>query len=165
MEIKNIKKSFLLNDFQSFPKQQKIPIRGFCINLERRPDRWEAFKQAKPSEIKIMRFNAVDAKNFKEYMLKNPMDFLESKIGFDCDNTNNSPGVVGCFLSHYRLWKLIAKSTEFHDDELIYIFEDDANFVDNWFEKISSYMIGLSFTPNLLYIGGRFSPNFNVPEK
>jgi GR25 family glycosyltransferase involved in LPS biosynthesis len=157
----NLNNNNILVDLQN---QQIVPTKGYCINLERRIDRWELFKQTKPLEINIKRFDAVDAKNFKKYIIENPLDELELKIGFNCDIINNTSGVIGCFLSHYRLWKLILNDNNIGENELTYIFEDDVNFVEDWFKKLSNYIIGLNFTPNVLYLGGRFFQNFNIPK-
>ncbi len=77
--------------------------KAYCINLERRPDRWElASNEFSKHSLTVERFSAIDWKDFK--------------ISYPSDNANN-----GCTLSNYFLIeraKLLGLDT-------VMIFEDD----------------------------------------
>lgn len=57
---------------------------------------------------------------FKENRMVHPISFKGSEIDERYENKAKRPGVMGCFYSHYRLWK---KCIELN--ETICIFEDD----------------------------------------
>ena len=85
----------------------------YVINLEKRKDRLDKFIKKTVNLPPIKHFKAFDAKLFKiedknivykdNIILKYPLTkkFIGMKIG-----------EVGCFLSHYYLWKEIANSNK-----------------------------------------------------
>lgn len=84
----------------------------FCINLIERSDRWDSIKEIE----NIERFNAIKTNSTEGFDLElNPAD-LSSKLYFKLH-----PGALGCYLSHYSLWKKIV------DENINYalILEDD----------------------------------------
>lgn len=92
------------------------------INLESRTDRLEAFKKNNPTLAAQARLMpAVDGKTYTYGKLL--------KEGYDTDKDWRDPilkrtltwGEVGCFLSHYEIWKLVAES-----EEPVLVLEDDA---------------------------------------
>lgn len=101
-----------------------IPV--FCINLDRRPDRWTMFSnQPGAAEFPTMRrFSAVDGRTL--HVLDNDKISLQTKSNI-IKKTRRSHdeidtiGAVGASLSHTTLWKqfLLTRS------EYALIFEDD----------------------------------------
>ena len=90
----------------------------FCINLDKRADRWEEMKVLSNAQ----RFSAVDAKSnpmiYKEFNIDlAPID-ISSKLYFKFH-----PGAVGAFLSHYNVWKHIVDQ----DLEHAMVLEDDVD--------------------------------------
>ena len=87
------------------------------INLDRRSDRWEKIRQEFISkgynESDIERFNAVDGQT----LTSTP----ELTAMFKNNTFKSRKGVMGCYLSHFNLWKELANST----DEYYLICEDD----------------------------------------
>jgi hypothetical protein len=73
----------------------------WCINLDRRPDRWEDFQKRVPSCLSVQRFSAVDAKNI-EWDPNDPFESILPKKQFG--EQGQYRGEIGCLLSHYRLW-------------------------------------------------------------
>tara|TARA_B100001559_G_scaffold205586_1_gene172181 strand:- start:704 stop:1393 length:690 start_codon:yes stop_codon:yes gene_type:complete len=75
----------------------------FCINLDKRQDRWDKLKNTK---YNIKRFSGVDAENIKD---------LYDEYGLNINPCNESAklyfqhhrGGIGAYLSHYSLWKTI----------------------------------------------------------
>ena len=88
----------------------------FCINLDRDRDKWRQIdKQFTSLNQKVIRFPASEG----EYLTDGDLPLKWDRI--DCNyyhhETNPQlsrlefkPGVVGCALSHYRLWKFAVKN-------------------------------------------------------
>ena len=127
-------------------------IKTICINLKRREDRLQNFiKNCLIENVKI--FNAIDGKTINDDINNN--HFLNKF-------KNLNPGQIGCFLSHYYLWKKIL------DDNLdkLLILEDDCIFQGNFKERFIKLLSQIDIannnnqTINLLYVGGRHWNNY-----
>lgn len=60
-------------------------------------------------------------------------------------------GEIACFLSHQKVWKMIANS---HNDDWVLVLEDDAKPIKDWKVKLDE---GLKEIPNnfgIVYLGG-----------
>jgi len=121
-------------------------LNNFLINLKRRPDRLDKFNKISP---------------IKDYKLIYGFDGQNIKNEYDNDKvnkfTNLRPGEIGCFISHLRIYETIVK------DNIDYalIMEDDAKFCDNFNEKLQNLIKNIK-DYDILYIGGRFTPNFSM---
>lgn len=121
---------------------KKRSIQLYCINLKSRPDRWERFiKQPGIQRLKQMypfeRFEGVngkmiDIKNDDRVSLRTKRNILYQKRRDHEDL--DSPGGVGCYLSHYAVWKKFLET----DKERMILFEDDAEIPDDFPEKLES---------------------------
>lgn len=94
-----------------------------CINLMEHINKYEAYKQL---NVDIARYDAIDSREknrwiYKQYGLTLDPGSLEQQLYF-----SESPGAVGCFISHYNIWKMVV------DNNIpnILIMEDDANVED-----------------------------------
>ena len=94
---------------------------SIVINLESRKDRIEAFSENnKGLVVGARRYEAVDGSKLTHAKL------LE--MGFDTDKSWRDPllgrvhtrGEIGCFLSHFRVWQMVAEA-----NEPVAVFEDD----------------------------------------
>ncbi|XP_057289831.1 procollagen galactosyltransferase 1-A-like [Hydractinia symbiolongicarpus] len=105
----------------------------FMINLKRRPDRYERMKLSlKELGLKWKYFEAVDGKNFTQEKVDElgvvPMvdfedPYLKRPLTF---------GEIGCFMSHYYIWKeIIDRNLEF-----VLVLEDDVRFETNFRHKM-----------------------------
>ena len=114
----------------------------YVINLKRRPDRLKTFQDS--CRIPATIFYGFDAKN----EAVNPMPLIQCK----------RIGEIGCFISHLQIYERIVK--EGHKWTLI--MEDDAIFCSEFKEKLTTVMNEISTVPrpHILYVGGRFEPNF-----
>lgn len=114
----------------------------YVINLKRRPDRLKAFQDT--SQIPAKVFYGFDAKN----ELVNPYPLIQCR----------KPGEIGCFVSHLQIYETIV--AEGHKWTLI--LEDDVIMCPNFKEKLATVMTEISTAPRpqILYVGGRFEPNF-----
>jgi len=114
----------------------KLPI--FCINLDRRPDRWSNF-QAQPGVKKlgsqIKRWHAVDGKNID--WKNDPNVSLVCKRNILKKNRRaheelESVGGVGCAYSHISIWKWLVESSY----DACLILEDDLILPWDFPEKV-----------------------------
>jgi GR25 family glycosyltransferase involved in LPS biosynthesis/GT2 family glycosyltransferase len=119
------------------------------INLDRRPDRWEQF-QKKNVGLCYSRFQAVDgAKLVPNHQL--------SRI-FDNNDYNMRKGMVGCAMSHIKIYiDLLNSQSDFYC-----VLEDDVELTYNFNEKLSD-MISKQLYPtkwDLVYLGHHFYPQY-----
>jgi len=132
-------------------------MKTYVINLSDRKDRMELFESQKTvgtpnygyvgrslNSLEYERFDAVDGSKLTYQQLK--------KLGYDTDSnwidpihsTHLTSGEVGCFLSHYNLWK---KCIELNVP--LCILEDDAVIPDNLYDDLDE----LLETYNFIYLG------------
>lgn len=120
-------------------------MKTFVVSLQHRTDRRRWFDDTNHEKIDYEIFNAINGKSFTYNMLV--------QSGFDTDknwvdpihNTHLTSGEVGCFLSHYGLWK---KCVEL--DEPILILEDDAIVTDRFsYERLDELVKEYNF----IYLG------------
>ena len=132
-------------------------MKTYVINLSDRKDRMDLFESQKTvgtpnygyfgksfNGLKYERFDAVDGSKLTYQQLK--------KLGYDTDSnwidpihsTHLTSGEVGCFLSHYNLWK---KCIELNVP--LCILEDDAVVPDNLYDDLDE----LLETYNFIYLG------------
>jgi GR25 family glycosyltransferase involved in LPS biosynthesis len=101
----------------------------FVVTLARNSDRWEYFLKGGDTAAQfpgLTRFEAVDGRSLN--LLNDSRLSLSARVaimrGTRRDHTDiNTPGMVGCYLSHLALWQRVA-------DErlpLAVVMEDDAN--------------------------------------
>jgi len=115
---------------------KSIPI--FCINLDKRPERAAAFQsQEGLKELNIKRFSAVDGLTLE--ISKNSLISNQTKYNI-LNNTRrshgeiNTPGAIGCSLSHFNVWK------KFLETKAPYclVLEDDAMIPKGFAEIIAN---------------------------
>ncbi len=114
-----------------------------CINLDRRPERWERMKErfVQHEILSVARFPAIDG--------------LRINIP---DAWPYSPGHYGCLQSHLAVLKLAQKNKA----PSIIIFEDDCIFDPEFNQKFPHYFNQLPGSWDMLLLGGR---HFEDPVK
>lgn len=119
----------------------------FVINLDRRSDRLEDFYEKLPfrAEGYVERFAAVDGRALDPTPELLHL-FRGNRFGY-------RRGIIGCALSHYRLWQRIADDAYPHQNTAI--FEDDVVFAD-CFPYLWNRQTSIFFPRkyDLVYIGG-----------
>ena len=101
----------------------KIPI--YCINLDKRPKRYEAFmRQPGAQELNPKRFSAVDGSKIS---LNSPDISNQTKYNIlhktrRAHSQIDTLGAIGCSLSHYSIWKEFLRG----NDPYCFVLEDDA---------------------------------------
>ena len=114
----------------------------FVINLKERTDRWEKINNKfDKTQLKLQRFDATYGKDLSQ-------SYIDSATTPFCRQFCSN-GMIGCWLSHYRLWKLIVKNYLNN----VLILEDDAEPVDGFNEKIGVVLDSIPKDYDLVYIG------------
>jgi hypothetical protein len=111
--------------------------RVVCINLDRRPDRWEEFTAGLPADWpfrEVQRYTGIDGK-----LAKHP------------DWWKQGAGAFGCFRTHLR----IIEETINSGTESVLIFEDDAIFCDDFAAKCAEFFTELPDDWEWIYLGGQ----------
>ena len=120
--------AYILNEEFQFYGEKKITymkrLATYYVNLDRRPDRKELFEKVmRDISMPITRFSAVDG-----YALEMTPQMYHL---FDKNDYNYRKGIVGCALSHIRIWikhyyDEISKQRDF-----LMVMEDDLYFAKN----------------------------------
>jgi GR25 family glycosyltransferase involved in LPS biosynthesis len=125
-------------------KEFDTKLKTYVINLDRRPDRWEIFlkNSYNLSFLNFNRYSAVDGKNIES------TDQLQ-RI-FDGNDYNMRVGMVGCAMSHIKLYIEMLES----DADVYCILEDDLKFVPNFGKKLLHVYEQIKNTDwDILYLG------------
>lgn len=119
---------------------QGIP--AYCISLDRRPDRWAAFKAtAEIAGLPVQRFSAVDAKAFGDEIHRHPKISLLTAHNLYRQTRRShyeidAPGAVGASLSHFRVWETLLSSGA----PYCLVFEDDCEIPADFVERLQKIM-------------------------
>uniref|UniRef100_A0A6C0KBD9 Glycosyl transferase family 25 domain-containing protein n=1 Tax=viral metagenome TaxID=1070528 RepID=A0A6C0KBD9_9ZZZZ len=128
--------------FENFENVSSLPTRAFVINLDKRKDRFAAFVRNLRNSgfnITIQRSPAVVGKDLDlstiplaEKAQRELSHVMDS--GYRTMHYQLTPGAIGCYLSHVKLWKYIL------DNNLdnVLIFEDDAKVPPNFEVKLKT---------------------------
>ena len=75
----------------------------YVVNLKHRKDRWNKIQQAfNNTGLKLTKWDAIYGKTLSDEQINN----ITSKFCYYfC-----SPGMIGCWMSHYLLWQFIVKN-------------------------------------------------------
>jgi len=142
---------------------------NYVINLDRRTDRWndinKIINETCLKNHNFIRFSAIDGNNFEEDLIKH--DLVENSMIKKLREKKIlvSTGLIGCFLSHVSALKKISEDNSINSDDYVGIYEDDflysgtINSFNESFEKLSNTNLK-ELEVDLIYIGGRFKPNF-----
>jgi glycosyl transferase family 25 len=109
--------------------------RCVCINLDRRPERWEAFCERLPRPWPFAipeRFTAVDGQRCPV-----PSEW------------RSGPGAYGCLISHLTLWQEASL-----DGATLLVFEDDALFVPDFCARAEAFLQAVPADWEMIYFGG-----------
>lgn len=125
-----------------------LHCRSFLIHLPRRTDRLEGL--ALPDYPPITMFDAVDGQTLKPCAELNTL--------FGTNTYDMLPGVVGCALSHLKLWRNLV--AEYKQCQYYLILEDDITFSPNFVEQVNAlnHSLNQMFMPwDVVFLG--YHPN------
>lgn len=89
--------------------------RIFCINLDKRTDRWDYINKFNYKNVTIERLPAIESQSCEPHLQYNPIN-LDSELYFHLH-----PNGFGTYLSHYKIWQKIVAQNISH----ALIIEDD----------------------------------------
>ena len=133
-------------------EKKSLKIAAVVMSLDRRPDRFEQFKNRLPmAPNTYSRFPAIDG-----IKLKSNVDLCRV---FENNDYNMRSGMVGCAMTHLKLWTDLLR---FDQDALI-IFEDDAEFCNNFMECLQ-HIIATSQNCDVIFLGHHLRDQFVTDE-
>jgi GR25 family glycosyltransferase involved in LPS biosynthesis len=123
---------------------------AFVINLDRRQDRRAAFLEYHPDlKGKVKRIAGIDGRTLRLTPLLarlfKPNEFFWKK------------GVMGCSLSHLKLWTMLVNEPE--EIQTYLIMEDDARLKSGWQDSWKALYPNLPNDWDCVYLGGILPPN------
>merc|ERR1712227_220574 len=129
------------------------------INLKRRTDRFQRMKyNFDMLGIDFTVVPAVDGRQMnQDYVEENKIKMLP-EFSEPYHGRPLTMGEIGCFMSHYNIWKLIVES----DLEKVLIFEDDIRFEPYFLSKLDHLIRELDSIRDqwdLVYIGRKILHN------
>ena len=120
----------------------KIIQKIFVINLKERDDRWEQIRlDFLDTQLELTRWNAINGKKLTDKEFAN----LTTST---CKNIC-SPSMVGCWLSHYTLWKHIVNNKI----SRALILEDDAYPLKNFKKQLLKLWKQIPQDWDMVYLG------------
>jgi len=137
----------LNNEIQFYEKEKETfpdNLKTFVINLDRRSDRWEKFiENSKQISLKYERFSAIDGTKLAPT--------LQLQQIFEHNDYNMRQGIVGCALSHIKLYIQLLCDEE---SEMYCILEDDITFVPEFDKKLLMCLTNLEKVDwDIFYLG------------
>lgn len=165
--------AYILNDeAQFFGKEEKtnnlpnnlpnnltnMNIETYVINLERRKDRWNLFEENCEKELKFLNYNRFNAIDGDKLITNTQLQRI-----FDGNDYNMRRGMVGCALSHFKLYtNLINSKTNVNT---YIIFEDDIKVVKNFEKKLLHLFDKLNeFDWDIVFLGHHMKKEYITTE-
>jgi GR25 family glycosyltransferase involved in LPS biosynthesis len=109
----------------------------YCINLDRRLDRWHLVKQEfNKHSITVNRYSAIDGKELNLQMFSNSENFETS-------------GQLACLISHYN----IIKTAKYKNLSSVLIMEDDVVFSSDFNSQLEQKMDDIPENWDMLFFG------------
>jgi len=112
-------------------------VRALCINLDRRPDRWESFAHGCPVPD-VERFPAIDGRKVRP-----PRWWTQGG------------GAWGCMISHIRILEQALADGFDRDGGVVLALEDDALFPPDFTERVERFLRALPADWDQVYFGGQ----------
>jgi len=112
-------------------------VRALCINLDRRPERWEAFKRNCPIRG-VVRFPAINGR-----AVRPPAWWRQGG------------GAWGCMLSHIRILEQALTDGLDRSGGVLLVLEDDALFPPDFAERAVRFIRALPADWEQVYLGGQ----------
>lgn len=146
-EIKNNYLIKWINNKEILNNSNKFHSKIIVINLEKRNDRWENF-QKKATKIGLYNYTKLNA--FDGYGNYDDQTIKLIKLLFRNNKFSYRKGIIGCALSHLKIWINLANSNE----NYCLILEDDINFCPNFKVKLNLVLNKIDLKGfNIVFLG------------
>jgi GR25 family glycosyltransferase involved in LPS biosynthesis len=144
---KVVKNAYDLNNEEQFFEKKASRNNIKIVNLERRADRKEETnKKLIDSGIKTDHYDFIKAVDGKELKPTSELKYL-----FRNNDFGNRRGVIGCALSHYKLWCQLLNDS---DNEYYIIMEDDFTLCNNFKQHLETLQTNNEFSKrDVLFLG------------
>ena len=124
----------------------------YVINLKHRKDRWQQInKNFEGTGLTLTKWDAISGKDLPDNYIK--------KVTTDFCYHLCSPGLIGCWLSHYTLWNHLVKQNE----KNVLILEDDAFPTAHFNQRVDQILNDIPSNYDFVYFGctGSCNPQIN----
>lgn len=149
---KSVINAYSLNNENQFCKEEikiedeikKLKLKTYVLNLDRRPDRWDNFvkNSSELNFLKYERFSAVDGDKVSST--------TQLQRIFNNNDYNMKVGMVGCLMSHIKMYIELIYS----DYDMYFILEDDIEITSNFQNKFLNICKQLKNNNwDLVYVG------------
>lgn len=144
--------AYILNDEKQFDDKTSLGYETYVINLKRREDRWNVFKQ-KNRDINVIRYEAIDGNELKSS--------VQLQRIFDGNDYRMRKGMVGCAMSHIDLCIKLLNS----NCNMYCILEDDAELASNFALAFNTLIQSISNVDwDIIYLGHHLYPQYITSE-
>lgn len=159
---KSIPNAYDLNNESQFtgdkPKEEtrSVKLMAHVVNLDSRKDRLESFTEEMKQAplIKYHRFSAINGKNLSK-------NSQQLQCLFDGNDYNMRKGIVGCALSHIKLWVELMKSNV----DMFLIFEDDIKLAPNFQQKLFGVLSKIVHADwDIIYLGHHLFKKYKTDD-
>ncbi|KAL0851686.1 hypothetical protein ABMA28_000019 [Loxostege sticticalis] len=152
----------LLAHYVTYPKPWKYGMSEiYMINLDRRRERREMMEQSfKELGMSVKLFKAIDGRQLDMSDLRSPSITLMQGYEDPYHRRPMKAGEVGCFLSHYFIWKEMVAN----QSEVALVLEDDIHFVPFFRLRFLTLMNEIKDMDwDLVYIGRKILSDADEP--
>ena len=158
IEKRNIDYRVLMDSkAKEFIKVKPYEFDTWILNLERRKDRWVKMQELVSNNgLNGFKIKAIDGRgfNFEKYMDLFSLRDFKLRVKNPYHTHERKRGVLGCALSHYKMWESISSNKNLNNEDFILVVEDDCNFKDNFSTHLNLLLDELKFkTWDICYIG------------
>ena len=158
IEKRNIDYRILMeNKAKEFNNIKPYEYDTWVLNLERRKDRWlKMEKLMAENDMKGYKIKAIDGMtfNFEKYMDLFSLRDFKLRVKNPYKTHERKRGVLGCALSHYKMWESISINKSLNNEDYILVIEDDCYFKPNIHTHLNLLLDELKFKNwDICYIG------------
>jgi len=132
-----------------------IKIGTFVISLKRRKDRLEQFTKNNMKKLGNLRVNLFEAIDGKELISSQKIYKL-----FETGDFHYNRGIIGCAMSHIKLWKLFLES----DLDMMLVFEDDSVLCENFPDILLSGLKKNTKPWDIIFLGHHSYPQYREKQ-
>lgn len=140
-----------------FYNQKSYNNEIWVLNLDKRLQRWKNTEEKiQKYDLNAFRISAIDGLTFNFTDYKHIFDLRDFKFRIKNPYKTHefNKGVLGCALSHYKMWESIVNNNLMNNEDFVLILEDDCNFINTFDIKLNMLLDELKYKLwDICYIG------------